>query len=57
MLKTGNKYVINQIQYVFLGVLTSPKVRLVFNSPEDEKVEFSPDWIALHSDEMGLSHQ
>lgn len=52
MLKTGNKYVINQIQYAFLGVLTSPKVRLVFRSPEGEKVEFSPDWIAMHSDEI-----
>ena len=52
MLKTGNKYVINQIQYAFLGVLTSPKVRLVLRSPEGEKVEFSPDWIAMHSDEI-----
>lgn len=52
MLRTGKTYVISGIKYVFLGVYIAPKVRLVFRSPEWETVEYSPDWIALHSDEI-----
>lgn len=52
MLRTGKTYMIEGIKYVFLGVYIAPKVRLVFRSPERENIEFSPDWIALHSDEI-----
>lgn len=43
---------IRGIKYVFLGVYIAPKVRLVFRSPECETFVCSPNWIALHSDEI-----
>lgn len=52
MLRTGKTYMIRGIKYVFLGVYIAPKVRLVFRLHGCKKFVCSPDWIALHSDEI-----